>query len=79
MIRLYVLHKWSVLCVHVCGWYGSDMVIGLRHTGHVISVMSFQYVAGWDLTVAMIIRSVRTGHVVSVVFCICWVVVSIIY
>ena len=41
------------------GWYDSNIVIGLRHIGHVVSVVFHMWVVGSGTG--------HTGHVVSVI------------
>ena len=75
VIRLYALDMWSVLFVmYVGGMFKySDWN---ERTGYVVSVFVFHM---WLLgsNIAIIVRTVRTGNVVSVVCSIygCWVLI----
>ena len=56
----------SVVC-YVCGWYGSNIVIGL----YILDMWSVLCVLYVVVESNIVIRTVRTGHVVSVVCYVC--------
>ena len=59
-----------MLVCYVCWWYVSNIVIGM-YVLDMWSVLFVPYVAVGS-NIAIIIRTVRTGHVVTVVYSVSW-------